>query len=80
MRNFEKRIKRLEEQVPVITDETKLNKVLEVVLEEATTHELMIATGSCKYGEMATPEQQNDMCDVFIRRAKTMVRSEPKRR
>lgn len=82
MNRIKERIKRLEEQVPVITNETKLNKALKVVFEEATTHELMIATGSGsgKYGEMATPEQQNEMCDVFIRRAKTMVRSEQKSR
>ena len=80
MNRIKERIKRLEEQVPVITNETKLNKALKVVFEEATTHELMIATGSGKYGEMATPEQQNDMCDVFIRRAKAKVQSEPKSR
>lgn len=78
MNRIKERIKRLEEQVPVITDDTKLNEALEVVLEEATTHELMIAGGSGKYGKMATPEQQKEMCTVFIRRAKGKVQSEPK--
>lgn len=78
MNRIKERIKRLEEQVPVITDETKLNEVLEVVFEEATTHELMIAAGSGKYGSLATIEQQEAMCMVLLKRARAKVRSEPK--
>lgn len=80
MNRIKERIKKLEQQAPTVTDETIFNNALDEVIREATTNELMIAAGSGKYGEMATPEQQNEMCDVFIRRAKAKVRSEPKSR
>lgn len=80
MNRIKERIKKLEQQVPTVTDETIFNNALDEVIREATISELMIATGSGKYGEMATPEQQNEMCNVFTRRAKVKVQSELKSR
>ena len=74
MKQFKERIKRLEKIMPVATDETRLDKALEVVLREAPTHELMIATGSGKYGSLATIEQQEAMCMVLLKRARAKVR------
>lgn len=80
MNRIKERIKKLEQQAPTVTDETVFNNALDEVLKEATTQELMIAVGSGKYGKMATPEQQKEMCTVFIRRAKAKVLPELKSR